>query len=577
MFTVRVSILGDRAHATATRKRSDADAPRIPLCYAENRMYPQVFGKYVLEREISRGGMARVLLATLRGAGGFEKRLVVKQIRDELATDSEFVRRFVEEAKMAVALSHPNIVPVYELGVEGGTYFIAMELVEGVSVADLLKRGKTVSPEEGAYIGAEVCRALDYAHRRMRVVHRDVTPRNVMIDEEGQVKVIDFGIAAPAQVAGHEVFGSPGHMPPEQVDGHKLGPPCDVFAVAVLLMEAWSGAAPFRRATPADCLEAMRAKHPRPSDTDARLIPLDEVIGQAMDLDPSKRPQHAEDLARALRKFLQEVDEADIARQLGERVRAIHTRPRLKRGSTAPESFRPPMMSIGDALTKTFAAREEVDRWKSEAPPPATRPLPKSDPRIEAEPRVETVATKPLETPVQPPRTGLRGRPGVSGVSPDRKIAGAGALLGILSAALFFATRHGVSPPVPVVPATTTASPTAARDRTTTPTPSSTSTSTAAPNLGLSPSSPALSAAPPSAKAHLALLGDPGTRVSVDGAPRGACPLRDLALDPGTHDILFTFDPTGERRGDRVELKAGEHVRMRADFAGAQPQIRIER
>src|SRR5499427_1310811 len=207
--------------------------------------------------------MARLMLATLRGAGGFEKKLVVKQIRDELASDDAFVKRFVDEAKTTVALSHPNIVPVYELGVEQGTYFLAMELVEGVSIAELLDGG-VLSPEQGAYVGAEVCRALDYAHRRMQVIHRDITPRNVMVDEEGQVKLIDFGIAAPARVAGHEVFGSPGHMPPEQVDGHELGPPTDLFAVAVLLMEAWSGSPPFRRASPAECDAAMRAPHPRP-------------------------------------------------------------------------------------------------------------------------------------------------------------------------------------------------------------------------------------------------------------------------------------------------------------------------
>ena len=170
-------------------------------------MYPQVFGKYVLERELARGGMARVVLATLRGAGGFEKKLVVKQIREELACDDDFVRRFVEEAKTTVALSHPNIVPVYELGVERGTYFLAMEFVEGASLAELLRASTQpttdggarvgLSPDEAAYVGVEVCRALDYAHRRMNVVHRDVTPRNVMVDEEGQVKVIDFGIAAP--------------------------------------------------------------------------------------------------------------------------------------------------------------------------------------------------------------------------------------------------------------------------------------------------------------------------------------------------------------------------------------------
>src|SRR5271165_7043003 len=220
-------------------------------------MYPQVFGKYVLERELARGGMARVVLATLRGAGGFEKKLVVKQIRDELACDDEFVKRFVEEAKTTVALAHPNIVPVYELGVELGTYFLAMEYVAGASLAELLRGsdgGAGLSPEEGAYVGVEVCRALDYAHRRMNVVHRDVTPRNVMVDEEGQVRVIDFGIAAPVATApsGQGVFGSPGHMPPEQELGKELSPAADVFAVAVLLEELWSGRPPFRRATLAD-------------------------------------------------------------------------------------------------------------------------------------------------------------------------------------------------------------------------------------------------------------------------------------------------------------------------------------
>ena len=225
-------------------------------------MYPQVFGKYVLERELARGGMARVVLATLRGAGGFEKKLVVKQIRDELAFDDECVRRFVEEAKTTVSLSHPNIVPVYELGVEQGTYFLAMELVEGMTVAELLKNGGVLSPEEGAYIGVEVCRALDYAHRRMDVVHRDITPRNVMVDEEGQVKVIDFGIAAPSEVAGHEVFGSPGHMPPEQIAGASLGPADGHLRGGGDAHGAWSGKPPFRRKTPAECEEAMHGPHP---------------------------------------------------------------------------------------------------------------------------------------------------------------------------------------------------------------------------------------------------------------------------------------------------------------------------
>ena len=340
-------------------------------------MYPQVFGKYVLERELSRGGMARVLLATLRGAGGFEKRLVVKQIRDELAYDQQFVRRFVEEAKTTVALSHPNIVPVYELGVEQGTYFLAMELVEGVSIAELIRgradegKRQMLSPEEGAYVGMEVCRALDYAHRRMKVVHRDITPRNVMIDEEGQVKLIDFGIAAPALVAGHEILGSPGHMPPEQVEGKELGPSTDIFALAVLLFEAWTGVAPFRRPTPEECEGAMRAPHPRLSELQPRLLPLDDDVLRAMKLDPRARHRDASELGRVFRAFLQGTDETDISRALGDRVRAIREAAAAQREESGRTSVvRPHQPSAGELATHTFAAREEALRWSDRPPRP---------------------------------------------------------------------------------------------------------------------------------------------------------------------------------------------------------------
>src|SRR6202142_4073177 len=261
--------------ARAQGEDGDVNRSRASL-YNSWSVYPQIFGKYVLEGELARGGMARLMLATLRGAGGFEKKLVVKQIRDELAFDQEFVKRFVEEAKTTVALSHPNIVPVYELGVEQGTYYLAMELVVGVSISELLE-GPVLTPEEGAYVGVEVCRALDYAHRRMQVVHRDITPRNVMVDEEGQVKLIDFGIASLARAtrAGgppQQVFGSPGHMPPEQMEGKPLGPPADLFALGVLLMEAWSKKAPFRRKTPEEVDAALKGPRTRPSDIDPRLL-----------------------------------------------------------------------------------------------------------------------------------------------------------------------------------------------------------------------------------------------------------------------------------------------------------------
>ena len=593
--------------------------------------------------------MARVLLATLRGAGGFEKRLVVKQIRDELAYDHTFVGRFVEEAKTTVALSHPNIVPVYELGVEQGTYYLAMELVEGVSVAELMRAreggiGGPLSPEEGAYVGVEVCRALDYAHRRMRVVHRDITPRNVMIDEEGQVKLIDFGIAAPARVAGHEVFGSPGHMPPEQVDGRELGPPTDVFAVAVLLMEAWTGQPPFRRATPEECDRAMREPHPRPGDHDPRLVPLDDALLRAMELDPKARHQDAEALGRELRNFLQGVDALDVARALGRRVRTVREAARMAREAERSSSpGRAPAPSHGEMVTRTFAARDEAVSWSTKPPPPddpsapSTRALPGGTPEpaaalqgaptkkpafdpamsiptplmIEPEAmedvvarareaaekedrpsadRVETIATRPFETPVkleQPKRE-----------EPARARSTwplVGVLLaGVIVAALFLRARvvdgPADAPPTPAAtstqaapPSATSAAPVATE---TPPVPAPATTTQAAPR----PSAPASHApvpvaspaTPPSApaaapgRATVALFGDPGTRVTVDGVGRGACPVR-LSLDPGQHEARFTFDATGETRGERFTLRAGESVTVRASFTGATPTVRIQR
>ncbi len=651
--------------------------------------------------------MARVVLATLRGAGGFEKKLVVKQIRDELAYDQQFIRRFVEEAKTTVALNHPNIVPVYELGVEQGTYFLAMELVEGVSIAELLRERnpdgsrRVLTPEEGAYVGVEVCRALDYAHRRMKVVHRDITPRNVMIDEEGLVKLIDFGIAAPARVSGQEILGSPGHMAPEQVDGGELGPPTDIFAVAVLLMEAWTGTAPFRRATPEECAAAVREPHPRPSDFDPRLSPLDEPILRAMSVDPRERQQQASELGRALRQFLKGVDTADVARALGDRVRAL--REAQADASEPPPSSkldapRPSVASHGDLGTKTFAAREEALSWSSippppsrpsatmdeldDAPVPSTRQLPPSNPNIPAVPPIradrgrpddpamsiptplmvevdelekihadiekgragrpaeeektpvasttssaseaplrqadiptvrrprlargsstpptnlETIATRPLETPVRSherPKKGDGAPAGrrsvafVAGVAvtglvalvawrvvgvPSRDVAQSsvttGATTATVSTVALPAPSSAAPATIPVPSDSAPAQKSAPGDAKTTP------TASAAPAASAVAATASSGAAVATGKAQVALVGEPGTRAWVDGIARGACPVR-LSLEPGSHEVRFTFEPTGESLVERFTAKSGDHLTVRAQFTGATPTVKVMR
>lgn len=596
--------------------------------------------------------MARVLLATLRGAGGFEKKLVVKQIREELAFDQQFVRRFVEEAKTTVALSHPNIVPVYELGLEQGTYFLAMELVEGVSVAELVRERnadgsrRVLTPDEGAYIGIEVCRALDYAHRRMKVVHRDITPRNVMIDEEGQIKLIDFGIAAPSLVAGHEILGSPGHMPPEQVEGGELGPPTDIFAVAVLLMEAWTGAAPFRRATPEECSSAIHEPHPRPSDFDARLVPLDGAMSRAMNVDPRARQQEASELARELRTFLQGLDVADVARGLGDRVRDL----RIAASSPPPASVhdvpRTSNASHAELGTRTFAAREEALRWSKpptpldDDPSPSTRRIEEGSPisgdgrrkptrglrddpamaiatplmvdaaelekihedlaaarakRQSLHPaplapaprdaranaagavveKLETIATRPLEAPARVSRPSA---------PPMRRLAVLGGglvMLAVASGALFLRSRSGHDdaaggPAAGRAPPSAMAHP-PEMPPSIAPTPTEGEKAASSfPSSAAAASVPQVASASPVGKATAVFLGEPGTRVVVDGSPRGACPYR-TTLPEGPHEVRFTFEPTGESRGERFHLKPGERVTVRAEFTSASPSVKIQR
>lgn len=538
-------------------------------------MYPQVFGKYVLERELARGGMARVLLATLRGADGFEKRLVVKQIRDELACDDEFVRRFVEEAKTAVALAHPNIVPVYELGVELGTYFLAMEFVEGASLAELLRASPHgLTPDEGAYVGVEVCRALDYAHRRMNVVHRDVTPRNVMVDEEGQIKVIDFGIAAPVATApgGHGVFGSPGHMPPEQIEGRELTAAADVFAVAVLLMELWGGQPPFRRRTNAEVDVAMRAPHPKPSDADVRLTPLDETIASAMSLDAASRPQQADDLGRALRRFLSAVDLGDVARQLGGRVRDARARPAAAANETRFILQRPPSRPTAAQVgTKTFAARPELNAHASATVEQSTRKLsstpapPRADP-VSLPRNVETLAMSPIET----------GPRGEHSERPNQRIWIRLTLGGCFLAVAAFLLGRGVPArsanggtvlAMPTVVATSSPVPSAPPESSVPAPPRPGSEQEPAPSLAHT--------APLLERAQVVLLGD-GTVVRVDGVSRGGCPTR-VTLEPGSHTVDFSFPATGESRSQRVILHAGDRITLRADFTAAAPTIHLER
>ncbi len=568
-------------------------------------MFPQIFGKYVLEREMASGGMARVYLGTLRGAVGFEKRLVVKQIRPELAFDDAFVERFVAEAKVAVELSHPNIVPVYELGVEQGIFYIAMELCEGSTLSEVLNETGPLSPEEGAYVGIEICRALDYAHRRAGIVHRDVTPRNVMIDEEGAVRLIDFGIAAPATLEDGggrkkaEVFGSPGHMPPEQIAGKELSPATDVFAVGALLMEAWTGKPPFRRSTPAECLEALKSPPPRLDAMRTELAPLSDLIESTLALAPDQRPESAEQLARPLRDFVESADLGNVARRIGERVRRARSRVHdsapfavgegLTGVGATPSTMqvepRKRLPSISD--TQTFAARDNLVEWTRKIP---TVPPPSDDDDDEGDdPEVEVAEEddRPLSQDEPEPTTGDRrsevGR-GRSRWTLVAVVAGA--------AALIWGGARIVAPPtIPPEPlSTTSATPEPSEPEPSVTRPPATVSGSAPISSETAPKSPTsappipirspgsanpvavASDAGPVAKATLIVNANPPSFAAIDGKGGGSTP-RTVTLAPGKHLVYVQNDTLNLKTSTFVILKPGDRITVFADFTQPSPTV----
>ena len=303
---------------------------------------PAAFGKYFLTEKIATGGMAEIYLAKLLGPGGFEKQLVIKQIHPRLSGQRHFVELFVTEAKTLVSLTHGNIVPVYELGVVDQTYFIAMEYIDGPTLfrlgSAMRNADAIVDPSIVAHLGCELLKGLDYAHRKGEgVVHRDLSPRNVMLSRDGEVKLVDFGIAVAAQQAApvdaeSEPVGSFPYMSPEQVRREPLGAQSDLFSCSVLLWELLTGEALFARPTPEATLEAVTGGAiPSPSALQPGIPPrLEEIILRGLERDRSRRWGNAADYLAALSRFLYAQDPLPTPVDVG-RLVARHCPPIVNR------------------------------------------------------------------------------------------------------------------------------------------------------------------------------------------------------------------------------------------------------
>ncbi|MBA3454344.1 MAG: protein kinase, partial [Deltaproteobacteria bacterium] len=282
---------------------------------------PAPFGKYYLLERINVGGMAEVFRAKAFGVEGFERLVAVKRILPNIAEDKEFIRMFIEEAKLAVQLNHANIAQIFDLGVVDGSYYIALEHVHGRDVRGIFDRcrqvGEAMPVAQACFVVMKVCEGLDYAHnkrdqsgRELSLVHRDVSPQNVIISFEGEVKLIDFGIAKAAgkgsKTQAGILKGKFGYMSPEQVRGLPIDRRSDVFSCGIVLYELLTGERLFVGESDFSTLEKVRNVEILPPSTYNRKIPdeLERIVLKALAKDTEERYQNAIDLHDELQAFV---------------------------------------------------------------------------------------------------------------------------------------------------------------------------------------------------------------------------------------------------------------------------------
>jgi serine/threonine-protein kinase len=282
---------------------------------------PLMLGPYELLQRIATGGMAEVYLSRRAGPHGFQKVVAVKRILPQLAQDADFVAMFIDEARVCARLAHPNIVQVFDFGEHDGELYMAMEYVDGTTAARLVRaaaaRGEEVPLEAALYIALSILRGLDYAHnardddgKPLALVHRDVSPGNVLIDRSGAVKLTDFGIARAAEIerrtdAG-QLKGKLGYMSPEQVVGRELDARSDLFTAAIVLAELVMLRPLFSGPSEIDVLMRIRDADLQVIDRAGSRVPDDvkAILIRAMARDRALRYPTATAFAEALEEVL---------------------------------------------------------------------------------------------------------------------------------------------------------------------------------------------------------------------------------------------------------------------------------
>ena len=302
----------------------------------------RVVGRYALYQPIASGGSATVFLGRLLGPVGFSRTVAVKRLHPEHVGNREFVASFLDEARLVARVRHPNVVPTVDVVASGGEVFLVMEYVHGESLSKLVRfaneQGRPIPVSIVVAIMSGALQGLEAAHTAksergapLQIVHRDVSPQNILVGADGQARILDFGIARAidrlqtTQVG--QVKGKVAYMSPEQLHGQPLGPPTDVYAAAVVTWEALTGRRLFRGASDGRLVVAIQeAPLQRPSDAvrevgdelRARAVaPLDDIIMRALSRNQADRWQSAREFARALESAVSPASTAQVSDWMG--------------------------------------------------------------------------------------------------------------------------------------------------------------------------------------------------------------------------------------------------------------------
>ncbi|MBM7114210.1 protein kinase domain-containing protein [Archangium primigenium] len=382
---------------------------------------PIPFGKYLLLDRINIGGMAEVWRGKMFGAGGFERLVAIKRILPNIAEDDEFISMFIDEAKISVQLNHANVAKIEELGQIANNYFIAMEYIPGKDMRAIFDRGRKKSEPAPvplvAYMVSKMCEGLDYAHRKkdgmgrdLNIVHRDISPQNVLVSFEGEVKIIDFGIAKAAGKATKTqagiLKGKFGYMSPEQIRGLPLDRRSDIFAIGVCLYEMLTGERLFVGDSDFSVLEKVRKAEVAPPSTYNRRIPeaLEKIVLKALARDVDERYQYANELGDDLQRFLITSESIFSRKDLMQYMKSTFAEDveREKQRLQEYADIRPPEGMLA-AIEMGFGAHPISPHSTPQLSPPQVEPAPPPPPGVRRSP---TMAAMPKLTaaPVAPPK-----------------------------------------------------------------------------------------------------------------------------------------------------------------------------